>query len=321
MTSFTRRHAMLLSAAAALIGGGIIRRHFLEALDSAERRIVKRSSTIATRFGHLEYAVSGTGQPLLMVHGTGGGFDQGLLFASGLQRRGHRIIAPSRFGYLRSDYPAKPSLTNQADAFATLLDRLGINQLPVVAGSAGALSATAFALRHPLRCSTLVLLVPAANVDGRDPVQMGAMQEKAVRLLLNSDFLYWSLLQIAPEQLIGTILATDPALLGKVDAAERRRAFAILSAMLPIRARTQGMLNDALQAGSPANLDFSQLRVPLLLISAEDDRFGTANTARKIAARVAGAELEILADGGHIWLGHDDAVADRISQFLNNKSH
>jgi dienelactone hydrolase len=40
-----------------------------------------------------------------MIHGTGGGFDQGLLFARRLVDAGYRVIAPSRFGYLRSDFP------------------------------------------------------------------------------------------------------------------------------------------------------------------------------------------------------------------------
>jgi 2-hydroxy-6-oxonona-2,4-dienedioate hydrolase len=179
-----------------------------------------------------------------------------------------------------------------------------------------ALSATAFALRHADRCTALILLVPAANVDGSDPVEMSALQETVVRTLLTSDFAYWSAMNTAPEKLIGTLLATDPTLLPKVSPAERTRAFAIVSDIMPISARAKGMLNDARQASHPATLDFSQLRMPVLLISAEDDRFGTAATARKIAAVVPQAEMTILSDGGHIWLGHDDEVAQRMHRFL-----
>jgi 2-hydroxy-6-oxonona-2,4-dienedioate hydrolase len=125
-----------------------------------------------------------------MIHGTGGGFDQGLGFASALEQHGYHIVAPSRFGYLRSDFPVDPSLANEADAFVALLDHLGVDRLPVIGGSAGALSASAFALRHPDRCTALILLVPAANVSGTDPVEMSGLQQKAVRALLNSDFLY-----------------------------------------------------------------------------------------------------------------------------------
>lgn len=271
---------------------------------------------MTTRSGTLEYAIAGTGPPLMMIHGTGGGFDQGLFFSSTLRRLGHRIIAPSRFGYLRSDFPADPSLANQADAFAALLDHLGINRLAVAGGSAGALSGVAFALRHPDRCSALVLLVPAVNVDGSDPVEMSVVQESAIRALLASDFAYWSALNTVPGKLIGTLLGTDPMLLATTSQTERRRAFTILSGMMPISARAKGMLNDARQAGHPAAMDFSLLRMPVLLISAEDDCFGTAATARKIATVVPQAKLTILPDGGHIWLGHDDEVAVRIDRFL-----
>ena len=313
----TRRHWLLGAGAIALLSGGYAWSRFQRAVASAEDRVSSKSSLISTPFGVLEYAVAGSGSPILMIHGTGGGFDQGLRFGSALKRRGHRIIAPSRFGYLRSDFPADPSVANQADAFVKLLDHLGIDRLPVIGGSAGALSATAFALQHPQRCTALVLLVPAANVSGSDPVEMTSWQQKAVWVLLNSDFAYWSALEAAPETLISTLLATDPGLLSTVSASERQRAFSILTDMLPIHARAKGMLNDAAQAGHPAKMDFSRLTMPVLVISAEDDRFGTAATARKIAAIVPNSQLTMLPDGGHIWLGHDEAVAKLIHSFVS----
>ena len=125
------------------------------------------------------------------------------------------------------------------------------------------------------------VLIAVPPVDGSDPVEMSGLQEAAVRTLLTSDFAYWSALNTAPETLIGTLLATDPALLATVSQAERARAFAILADIMPIGARAKGMLNDARQAGHPAAMDFSQLRMPVLLISAEDDRF---DPLRKILA-------------------------------------
>ncbi len=317
MIQITRRQGLLGTGAAALLGGGYVWSCFREAVEKAEQRVSGRSQTIETAFGALEYSVTGSGSPLLMIHGTGGGFDQGIGFGSALQQLGHRVIAPSRFGYLRSVFPVDPSLANQADAFVALLDQLRIDRLPVIGGSAGALSASAFALRHPDRCTALILLVPAANVSGSDPVEMSVLQQKAVRALLNSDFLYWLALVAVPERLIGTLLATNPRLLSTVAPSERKRAFAIVSNMMPIHARTQGMLNDAGQTGHPAKMEFSRLRMPLLVISAEDDRFGTAATARKIAAMVPHAELTILPDGGHIWLGHEEAVAKRMQAFIS----
>ena len=72
----------------------------------------------------------------------------------------------------------------------------------------------------------------------------------------------------------------------------------------------------AARAGHPADIDLGSLRVPTLVVSAEDDFFGTAGTARTIVERVPGARLLMLPDGGHIWLGHDAEVAEAIARFI-----
>lgn len=291
-------------------------RAFSRDLERARQRVTGHSEVMQARFGQLEYTVVGSGQPLLMIHGTGGGYDQGLAFAEGIINRGHRVIAPSRFGYLRSDFPDDSSSEYQADAFVDLLDRLDIDKVAVAGGSAGALSAVQFALRHPDRCSGLILLVPAANVRNRDPAQMSPTLQVMVRTLLRSDLLFWIALKTAPNTLIGTLLATDPRLLATVSPEERARAHRILEDLLPISARWRGMLNDAKLAGNPARVDFRRIRVPTLVVSVEDDRFGTAATARDIAAAVPQAKLVMFKQGGHIWLGHYEEVADAVTQFV-----
>jgi pimeloyl-ACP methyl ester carboxylesterase len=63
------------------------------------------SSLIDTRHGLIEVGNSGEGTPVLLLHGAGGGYDQALLLARMFGPTGHRWIAVSRFGYLRSDLP------------------------------------------------------------------------------------------------------------------------------------------------------------------------------------------------------------------------
>jgi 2-hydroxy-6-oxonona-2,4-dienedioate hydrolase len=228
----TRRSLLLGLGGLALAGGGYAAGAYRATMAGAEARIARRSSVIGTKAGALEYAVAGNGPPLMMIHGTGGGFDQGLLFAHRLRETGFRIVAPSRFGYLQSAFPDDASPAHQADVLVELLDGLGIERLPVVGGSAGALTAAEIALRHPGRCSHLVLLVPAANLTGRDPVEFTAVQQAAVDLVLGSDVAFWALSSLAPGQMIRTLLATDPALLPQVSPDERRRAALILPLVL-----------------------------------------------------------------------------------------
>ena len=310
-----RLPAGLAALSVAVCGAGY--RLFRAARKAAVQRVSGRSSTIETPFGIVEYAEAGAGAgpPILMIHGTGGGFDQGLAFGEALARRGYRIIAPSRFGYLRSGFPGTPSSANQADALVALLDHLGIRRLTVAGGSAGALSAVAFALRHPDRCAGLALLAPAMNLGGRDPVEMSPLLQWSVRRLLGSDLLFWLALQAAPKQLFGTLLATDPALLDRVDKGERERGLRTLRHLMPIEPRAAAMLNDARLAGAPADVDPAGLQVPTLVISCADDRFGTTGTARRIASLVPAATVHIFPTGGHIWLGHDEEVAERIAAF------
>lgn len=315
----SRRTVLVLGIAsgAVAIGGAATYSFYAGALAAARKRVATGSDLVETRHGVMEYAVAGEGPPILMVHGTGGGFDQGLLFGRRLVEAGYRVIAPSRFGYLRSAFPADPSSENQADAFVDLLDALGIDRAPVVGGSAGALSATAFAIRHPDRCAALVALVPASYAPDRSLAPPpGALTVFIINRGLRSDLLFWAGLQTAEAAMTGALLATDPALVAGASPDEQARAHAILWDILPVSARTDGLLNDGRLSGNPAPMALDAIRVPTLAISLEDDRFDTIAAARYIATEVPGAKLVTWPTGGHIYIGHDADVAAEIDGFL-----
>jgi 2-hydroxy-6-oxonona-2,4-dienedioate hydrolase len=110
-----------------------------------------------------------------VIHGAGGGFDQGLELAQPLIDAGFRVIAVSRFGYLRTPMPAVASPEAQADAHACLLEALKIERTAVIGGSADAPSAMQLCLRHPERCSALVLLFPMAFAPNRTQARPSAL--------------------------------------------------------------------------------------------------------------------------------------------------
>ena len=107
-------------------------------IDAAFERVSTGSRIVQTPCGPIEYASAGEGDPVLVVHGAGGGFDQGMDFAKGLAAGGLRVIAMSRFGYLRTPLPPDASPAAQADAHACLLDALGLKRAAIVGASAGA---------------------------------------------------------------------------------------------------------------------------------------------------------------------------------------
>lgn len=316
----TRRTVLGLgvAAGAAALSGLAIRSAYRAELDRAEARIAAGSTTIPTRSGTMEYAERGTGRPILMIHGTGGGFDQGLHFAAPLVTAGYRVIAPSRFGYLRSEFPANAGTAAQADAFVDLLDALGIERLPVAGGSAGALPAIEFAIRHPDRCSALVAIVPATFAPDRPTyAPMSPIQERAMRAMLGSDFLFWAALQLMRDQMIGTMLATDPALVHAASLDDQARVDEILRNILPVSRRQRGLMNDAMLAANPARQKLERIVAPTLAISLEDDRFGTYDAARYMVETIPGARMVGFPTGGHVWVGHDAELFAEVDGFLN----
>lgn len=311
-----------LFASAALVGAGVVgaavvRRAFAADLAAAQARIATGSRMVSTRLGPIEVGESAGERPLLMIHGTGGGFDQGLQFAQRLSAFGWRVIAPSRFGYLRTPLPADASSEAQADALAALLDALEIERLPILGGSAGALPALAFALRHPQRCSALVPIVPAAYVPGRPATPAAVPWATALtEAMLRSDFLFWCGLRSAPAAMTKALLATDAAVVAAASAAEQARARRVLWNILPVSQRANGILNDAKLSSAPAPLPLERITAPTLAVSVEDDRFGTFEAAKHIAATVPGAQLLAFRSGGHIWAGHDADLFEGVQRFL-----
>ena len=201
----------------------------------------------------------------------------------GAGRRGYRLIALFCFGYLGSPLPTDLVTDMQADAYAELLDRLGVSRAFVIAISAGAWSAMKFAIRHPQRCRALVLLVPAEYLPPRMPNHGGAL----FRAIIASDLVAWAALKVmwlVPGTMATTILGTDRLLVRAAEPNERARVRQVLDHLLPVRSRIRGMEFDIRTAAASGPYPIERIVCPVLSVSAEDDLFGTAARARQIAA-------------------------------------
>jgi pimeloyl-ACP methyl ester carboxylesterase len=255
-----------------------------------------------------------------VVHGSGGGHDQGMAFAKRLTQHGVRVIAMSRFGYLRTPMPADASAAAQADAHVCLLDALGIRSAAVMGGSAGAPSALQMAIRHPDRVSALILLVPLAykppsQADSAPP--MPAWVEAAMIRVIGSDFLFWAALHVARNQVIKVVLATPPELLTTASAGEQARVNAMLDNILPVSIRAEGLRSDSSVGKHLAPSPLESVHVPTLIVSARDDGYGTYASAQYTASRIAGAKFVGFDQGGHTWVGHNDEVMAEVVKLLN----
>ena len=289
-------------------------------LRAADIRASSGSHLLPTPCGPIEYAVSGRGPPVLIVHGAGGGFDQGLQFAEPLVRGGFTVIAPSRFGYLRAPLPRDASPEAQADAHACLLDALGVQQVTAIGGSAGAPSVMQLCLRHSEKCSGMILVVPLAFAPREEAaVALRAASDNPSlnRTILSSDWVLWVATKLARDALIETLLATPIADFERASQAEQRRVLAILRNIQPISRRAQGLLNDAAVAGALPRYELERITTPTLIVTAEDDLYGTYAGSRYTAQHMAQARLIAYQTGGHLWVGHQEEVWAAVVEFLS----
>jgi pimeloyl-ACP methyl ester carboxylesterase len=320
MRSRRRLALLLLLAASCALAAGVVTARFRADLGRAVANSERHSQVVDTDCGPVEYQSAGEGRPLLVVHGSGGGHDQGMAFARPLLARGIRVIAPSRFGYLRTPMPEDGSPQAQADAHACLLDALGVQRAAVLGISAGGASALQMAIRHPHRLDALLLVVPIAWKPGDIADSAPPASPAADRLLLGllgSDLLYWTMLQVARDAVFRHVLATPPELIAAATSAERARVHAMADAVLPVSRRAAGLRADTTLGRSLGPAALASVGTPTLLISARDDGFGTWAAAEYTAGEIPGARFTSYERGGHLLVGHGDAVLASIADWVH----
>lgn len=273
------------------------------------------SQVIETDCGPIEYATLGEGYPVLVVHGIFGGFDQGLVVARGNIGEEFLSIVPSRFGYLRTPLPDGASPAQQADAYKCLLDALGIQHAAIFGTSAGGTSAIQFALRHPDRCSALVLL--CSNAPGE--TEAALPPEPLAKVIFKSDFIFWLLTTYFGSSMRSTMGVPEGFELTpeyEADVAE------VMKTILPVNPRSDGALFDMYISNPDINTGYplEEITVPVLIINAVDDPLALYKNAQSMAERIPDSKLVTIESGGHMLLGHQERVRSEIRAFLEEHS-
>jgi 2-hydroxy-6-oxonona-2,4-dienedioate hydrolase len=310
--------ATLAIPASLTAAGALVYFRYRSDLAAAKARVSSGSKLANTPAGLIEYADVGTGMPVLVIHGAGGGFDQALEFAHPLIDSGFRVIAPSRFGYLRTPLPKNASPMAQADAHALLLDALQVDKVAVVAASAGAPSAMQFCLRHPDRCTSMVLLVPLAYSEaaGSPPEKSSGIRKFLINTAISSDFVFWTMSKLARKAMLKTIIGTPPADAEKAGTEEQARLGAFLAHIEPISRRKKGLQNEASIANSLTRYNLESVRVPTLVVGVENCLYKTFPGARYTAEHIQGARFLGYPTGGHLFVGHQFEAWSEIREFL-----
>jgi proline-specific peptidase len=127
----------------------------------------------------------GEGKPLLFLHGWPLSDEMYEYQFDELRKKGFRCIAFSLRGFGKSDQPDSGySYDIFADDINTVLDDLGISQLPMIGFSMGGALAAYYASKYPERVSKLVLIGAAAPIwTQRDDYTIGSTKADVDKLI------------------------------------------------------------------------------------------------------------------------------------------
>jgi 2-hydroxy-6-oxonona-2,4-dienedioate hydrolase len=273
------------------------------------------SSLIDTRHGPVEVAIHGNGPPVLVLHGAGGGYDQGLILARMFGDDRHRWIAISRFGYLQSVLTADPSTRAQAEALADVLDTLGIDRAGILAMSGGVPPALQFASLYPDRITGLALLSPAPFTPLTAAAQDLPMPAWAYQMLFATDLPFWALIRASPRTL-DAIFDVTPVLRRRLTPAETAMVNGLVLGFLPVTDRIAGLANEGTAIDPAARYNLAHIIAPTLVVHARDDGINPFPIGEYLAASLSRARFIDLPDGGHLLLGHSEAVAEAVTAIL-----
>jgi pimeloyl-ACP methyl ester carboxylesterase len=285
-------------------------RNAYDQLESLERQIVE------TDCGPIEVAIRGEGEPVLVIHGISGGFDQGLGISQSSLGDGYKVIAPSRFGYLGTPMPANATPATQTDTYVCLLDALHLEKVTIMAYSAGGPSAMQMALRHPERVKALVFVSTAAPTVGE---YIALPPKPVIQFVFNSDFLMW-LITTHFQQIMKPAMGVPESY--PLSDVEKVQVSDTIRSVLPIKLRTAGFVFDMFTSNvdmdrHPADYPMESVSVPTLIIHAMDDSLASYENAKALAERIPNAKLLSIPGGGHLLLGSGEIISSEITKFLN----
>jgi len=248
----------------------------------------------------LHYEDTGSGTPVLLLHGLGSTGHEWELVAPDLAA-GHRCIIPDIRGHGRSDKPAGAyGVPLFARDVAALCDQLGLTALHVVGLSMGGMIGFQLAVSRPDLVRSLVVINSGPEMI---PRTLRAAVAIAQRLAVVTLF--------GPRRFAEVL---GPRLFPRPDQAARRAAFERTIAAndrSAYRRATIGLI------GWSVVDRLSEVACPVLVLASERD-YTTAAEKESYVVRLGDARLREIDDSGHLaTLDQPGRVIEEVTAFLD----
>jgi pimeloyl-ACP methyl ester carboxylesterase len=269
-----------------------------------------RWATGASRFVEVDgmsvhYRDEGTGAPIVLLHGTGASLHTWDAWAAELVKSGRRVVRLDLPGFgltgpdPRGDYRID-AYVERVDHFAS---KMGLKQFALAGNSLGGQIAWRYATAHPDRVSALVLVDASGYPrEGSPPLVVRLGRAPVLNSLMAHLDPRWLVARSLRLGYGDPARVTDALVARYDDLALRpgnRAAFGQRSSV-PFEDRTA---------------ELKTLKLPVLIVWGGKDHLVPVGNARRFASDIAGAELRLYDQLGHLPMEEDGTrtVADVVA--------
>lgn len=271
-------------------------------------KTVEPSAKDATVFGYrIHYLEAGSGDPVILLHGTGGEGARWMPTIKGLASN-FRIISPDQIGFGQSD---KPLTTYHSGVFAGFLagfmKAIGVPRATIVGQSMGAAVALHLAVHHPELVERLVLVdggnyrsasdppPPPPNWHDRQIANAGTLEESREYLKK----LYYDHSFVTDELVEHNLIL-------------RLRSAYTIESMQTANARGLGAVTEE---------EVRAITAPTLLVWGMNDPLSPVANADKLNAALKNSRKVLIDKAGHYpFLEHADKFNQIVLEFLKSQS-
>jgi 2-hydroxy-6-oxonona-2,4-dienedioate hydrolase len=267
---------------------------------STLERDSERHITVST--GDIRYHDVGEGPTVVLLHGSGPGATAWSNFGPNIQALAtrFRVLAIDMPGWGGS-HPARVRERDHPATLAEILDALGVERAAVVGNSMGAVTALAFAARHPARV-THVVTMGAAMVGQQMMFGPADGPSEGLKVLFQAyrEPSPANMARLVDVMTFGLSAVTEDVAIERasnaVKYAQHRENFvADLDEHLPI----------ILKPATP--VEIAGIAAPVLLIHGRDDRVLNVEHSLRLVSAIADARLVIINRCGH-WVQLEHAA-------------
>jgi pimeloyl-ACP methyl ester carboxylesterase len=268
----------------------------------------------------LSYRVIGDGEPLICYPGGPGRSVDYLGDLGGLSKSRQLILLDPR-GVGESADPADPASFRVNDLvkdLESLRVQLGLDQLDLLAHSAGSILATLYAAAHPGHLSKLLLITPGLIVDGVDDSEEQVMARLAGRA---SEPWYATALEAMEKIQAGSrsmddFRASRPFYYGRWD--ETAQSHSTSGVSERHQAAREGFFAGADIDPPAITAALRNLSAPVLLYAGDLDPLVPPAMVRQATPAFPDATVVVQAGAGHFpWIDDPDTFAGNVAAWLS----